>query len=115
MEFCDNCGDYLYLSEKRNDKEIKLVYSCKKCDFTKHCDKTLIFRKVYKKDDKLDYEKKDINKYLIRDKTLPKKKSQCTSCLTINDNPYQVKYSNNSYNIISFCLDCNTSFPYKKI
>lgn len=115
MEFCNSCDDYLYIKEFRENNNFKLIYSCKKCPFTKECNNNLIFKKIYKKDDKITFSKNKINDYIIRDKTLPKKKSKCESCHDINENPYQVKYANNSFNIVSFCINCKTSFPYKKI
>ena len=125
MEFCDKCENYLSLKEVRNineeEKEQKLdsndfdiVYHCSSCNLEKPCNKYMIYKKVYKKEG-LVMKDKHLNKYKARDPTLPRRKSKCTSCNKVDNNPYQVKYADNSFNILSICLSCNHMFKYEKV
>ena len=125
MEFCDNCENYLSLKEIREEKEegkedttdtnsFDIIYHCSSCDLDKPCNNYMIYRKVYKKEG-ISMTDAHLNTYKARDPTLPRRKSKCTKCNKIDNNPYQVKYADNSFNILSICLTCNHMFKYEKI
>ena len=112
MEFCNTCSNYLHIVEDRQDGNFRLIYRCNSCNITRPCTKTIVYKKVYKNDD-LNINDVYLNKYHARDKTLPTKLSTCTHCKETNTNKYEVKYCNNSFNIIVYCNNCTKAFKYK--
>ena len=113
MEFCENCKNYLYFKEYLINNNRKLFFYCKKCDYKKECNLKKITFKNYKVKKKI---KKDnfLNKYKIHDNTLPKKISKCKYCHKINNNPYEIVYTNNIYNMNIICINCKKNFSIIK-
>lgn len=113
MEFCDNCYNYLSIREERKEDNFDLVYKCENCNFSKKCESNVIFTKIYKQEE-LNINDIYLNKYHKTDKTLPSKLTTCVKCNETNNNKYEVKYCNNSFNIIIYCSSCDFAFKYKK-
>lgn len=105
MEFCDNCKNYLYLKECKHEGDRKLFYHCKKCDFQKECGNNKISFKIYKQT-KNDNNDSYLNQSKVTDNTLPKKHCKCPNCKKINNNPYERKYINNSFQLNVICKKC---------
>lgn len=110
MDFCDNCFNLLELKEHRVDKTFSLVLHCYECNTSKPCSNYCVYNKVYKENETTKIGDSLINKYKIKDKTLPCKVSKCTKCNAKNKNPYMVKYVNNSFNIYFICVSCEETF-----
>lgn len=112
MEFCNNCKNYLFLKEEKVNTQRKLYYYCKNCDFKKECLNNKILFKRYKFDEEKIEDNSYINKYKVSDITLHKKNTKCPKCKKINNNVYEVKYLNNSYNLNFVCSNCYHSWIY---
>lgn len=112
MEFCGNCKNYLFLKEEKVNDNRVLFYICKKCDFKKECLKKKISFKTYKNTDNNIINDKHLNKYKITDPTLPSKSCKCPKCKKTNLNTYEVKYSNNSYNLNVICHGCHHNWTF---
>ena len=109
MEFCKNCKNYLFLKECKVNGDRKLIYYCKQCDFSKDCIDNKISFKIYKKTDNLENDSY-LNKFKVTDLTLPRKTTKCPKCKKTNNNVYEVKYFNNSYNLNIICKHCHHNF-----
>ena len=105
MEFCDNCFNFLFTKELKENSNKKLYYYCKKCNFQKECTNYLIFKKTYKK---INITEKDLynNQLKVNDKTLPTIKVKCNHCKKINENKYEILYENNYYKKLIICINC---------
>ena len=111
MEFCVTCKNYLYLKEQKVEEKRTLFYYCKKCEYKKECVNKKISFKIYKKTDNT-VKDSYMNKYKVTDKTLPTKHTKCQKCKKTNDNPYEVKYSNNCYNLNVICSKCHHNWTF---
>ena len=112
MKFCEDCGDYLVIKETRVGGVFKICYFCEACMKGEECLNTCVYNKVYKKEKDLVNYDTSLNKYHIQDSTLPTKTGKCTHCKKTNNNPYYVKYINNSFNIIMICKKCLKNFKF---
>jgi len=105
MEFCENCKNYLFLKECKHEGNRALFYYCKKCDFKKECINKKISFKIYKQTE-IKNNDSYMNKYKANDVTLPSRSCKCPKCKKINNNPYERKYVNNSFQLNIFCKNC---------
>lgn len=111
MDFCNNCNNYLSLKEILENDERILYYYCNKCEIKKQC----LIKKISFKKYKIDNDIKNevfLNKYKVKDKTLPQKYCKCPKCKKMNNNRYEVHYKNNSYNINIICKNCFNNFIF---
>jgi len=109
MEFCENCKNYLYLKETKDNGIRKLFHICRKCDFKKECLNKKVSFKTYRM---INTNTNDtyLNKYKANDVTLPTKTCKCPNCKKINANAYETKYINNSFQMNVICKECHTNF-----
>ena len=110
MNFCVKCNNFLYLKEINHEDKRVLFYYCKKCDYKTECKNNKISFKIYKKT--INNSKSNVsylNKYKVNDLTLPRKNIKCPKCKKINNNPYERKYFNNSFQLNIICSNdkCN--------
>jgi DNA-directed RNA polymerase subunit M/transcription elongation factor TFIIS len=105
MEFCDNCFNFLFIKEIKENNLKKIIYYCKKCNFIKDCNNNRIMLKKYNNEKKI-MNNTTINKLKTKDITLPTIKSKCNFCKKININKYEIKYYNNSYHKNIICINC---------
>lgn len=105
MEFCEKCENYLEYKEYIIDKKRKLYYYCEKCNYKKECNIKQITFKKYKTKKKIINDEY-LNKYKIKDNTLPRKKIKCKFCHKKNNNPYEIKYINNLFAMNIICINC---------
>lgn len=112
MDFCDNCKNHLSVLEISENNERVLYYYCKKCNVKKQCFNNKVSFKKYKMDNNHTNDTQHINKYKAQDCTLPIKHCKCPKCKKINNNRYEVKYVNNSYNLNIICKNCHENFIF---
>lgn len=109
MDFCNNCNNYLQIKEIKFEDKRTLYYYCKNCPFKKQCEINKISSTNYSKK-KITLDKSYLNNYKKDSNILPKKISKCPGCKTKNENVYEVRYFNNSYNIYNICSKCNNGW-----
>ena len=113
MKFCKLCKNSLQLKETREDNHFQLWHVCLKCNYEEICENPCIFSKTYKKErSAINYDASYLNKYYINDPTMPTKKTKCVHCNETDNNPYYVKYVNNSFQIIIICKACLKNFKF---
>ena len=109
MKFCEDCENYLDLTERRENGNFKLYYECIDCNKLYECNTHRIYSKVYKNDNINKYTER-ISKFYSNDSTMPRRETTCTKCKETNNNVYFVEYKNNSFHIISICMSCCNNF-----
>lgn len=105
MNFCSHCSKRLIIREEINDNKRDVFYFCPNtdCKYKIKCSNYRITHKVYHH--QLN-NKTHLNKYKVKDITLPKKKTKCPNCKEKNFNRYEPKFFHNTFFINNICSVC---------